>query len=223
MRILAIDTTTPFFTLAIYDNGKVCEYNLKTGRRLSELLAPLVKKSLNALGLNPGDMDYFAVGCGPGSFTGIRLGLSFMKGFGLASGKPLIGESTLDILAMNCPLTDKKIIPAIDARRGLVYSCEYKYKNGKLKRLTPYLLLSKEEFIRRISPSSVIFADALNIYREDIVKKTGRVSFLDKDAWYPKAHNMIAIALEKIRKSGGRGNFKAEPVYLYPKECQIRR
>ena len=65
MRILAFDTTTPFFSLAIYDNGKVYEYNLKTGVRLSKLLAPIVKSCLDALGLKPLDIDYFAVGAGP--------------------------------------------------------------------------------------------------------------------------------------------------------------
>ena len=223
MRILAIDTTTDFFTLAVYDSAKVCEYNLKTGRKLSQLLAPAVKETLCALGLSVGDIDYFAAGCGPGSFTGIRLGLSLIKGFSLALRKPIIGEATLDILAMNCPPTDRKIIPAIDAKRGFVYSCAYKYKGGRLKRLTPYSLISRDEFIKTINSPSIVFGDALNIYRDAILEKTGKADFLDKDSWYPKAHNIITLVLKKIKEGKAGRSFKINPVYLYPKECQINK
>lgn len=223
MRILAIDTTTNFFTLAIYENGKVYEYNLKTEHKLSRLLAPIVKETLCALGLSAGDMDYFAAGCGPGSFTGIRLGLSLIKGFALALNKPVIGEGTLDILAMNCPETDRKVIPAIDAKRGLVYTSSYRYNKGRLIRLTPYSLINKEEFLKSINSASIIFGDALNIYKDDIVKKTGKASFLDKDSWFPRAHNIITLALKKIEGGSPKRNFRINPIYLYPKECQIRK
>ncbi|MBN2830836.1 MAG: tRNA (adenosine(37)-N6)-threonylcarbamoyltransferase complex dimerization subunit type 1 TsaB [Candidatus Omnitrophica bacterium] len=223
MRILAIDTTTNFLTLGVYSKGKVFEYNLKTGHKLSQLLAPAIKSVLCALSLKLSDMDYFAAGCGPGSFTGIRLGLSMIKGFSLALNKPAIGESTLDILAMNSPVTSRKIIPAIDAKRGLVYSCTYKYNNGRLKKITPYALIPKDEFIKKINSPSIIFGDALDIYRDDIVRKTLHASFLDKDAWYPKAHNLITLVFERAGKDKKAASFKLNPVYLYPKECQIKK
>ncbi|MFA5311314.1 MAG: tRNA (adenosine(37)-N6)-threonylcarbamoyltransferase complex dimerization subunit type 1 TsaB [Candidatus Omnitrophota bacterium] len=224
MKILAIDTTTNFLSLGIYDNGRVCEYNLQTGHRLSQLLAPTVKRALCALDLSLADIDYFAAGCGPGSFTGIRLGLSFMKGLGFSLNKPLIAEVTLDVMAMNCPPTDRKIIPSIDAKRGLVYTCVYKQRNGKLARLTPYLLITREQFIEKIESPSVVFGDALNICRDAIVKKTGKAVFLDKDLWYPKARNIIILALERIGENRKPvKNLKFGPVYLYPKECQINK
>ena len=223
MKILAIDTTTKFLTLAIYDNGRIAEYNLETGNKLSSLLIPTIKRVLEALGLNPGDIDYFAVGVGPGSFTGIRLGLSAIKGFSLALGKPIIGVATLDLLAMNAPLNERKIIPAIDAKRGLVYSAVYKHKNGKLIKVAPYSLLSKDEFLRNINPLSTILGDALNLYRDDIKSHAGEVSFLDRDRWYPKAHNIITLVLNKIRQGRLSNKLKINPIYLYPKECQIRK
>jgi len=222
MKILAIDTTTEFLSLGIYDNGKVCEYNLKTGHGLSQLLAPTVKRVSCAMNLKLADIDYFAAGCGPGSFTGIRLGLSFIKGLGFSLNKPLIAEVTLDIMAMNCPLTDRKIVASIDAKRGLVYTCIYKYKNGKLIKLTPYLLITKDQFLEKIDAYSVILGDFLNICRDDIVRKTGKAVFLDKDLWYPKAHNIITLALERLGNKKLLKGLKFKPVYLYPKECQIR-
>lgn len=223
MKILAIDTTTKFLTLAVYDNGRVAEYNLETGNKLSSLLVPTIERALEALGLNPCDIDYFAAGIGPGSFTGIRLGLSAIKGFSFALRKPVIGVATLDLLAMNAPLSDKRIIAAIDAKRGLVYSCVYKYKAGRLVKLTSYSLLKKNDFYRNIKSQSVMLGDALNLYQEDIKNSIGEVSFLDKDCWYPKAHNIIALALRKIGQGKPRDNYKINPIYLYPKECQIRK
>ncbi|MFY9402774.1 MAG: tRNA (adenosine(37)-N6)-threonylcarbamoyltransferase complex dimerization subunit type 1 TsaB [Candidatus Omnitrophota bacterium] len=223
MRILALDTTTPFFSLAIYDNGKVYEYNLKTKVRLSKLLAPIVKSCLDALNLKPLDIDYFAVGAGPGSFTGIRLGLSFVKGLGLALKKPLISFSTLDIMALNCRLTDKKIMPAIDAKRALIYTCEYRYKNEKISRFSPYLLIGLKDFLKRINSPSVVFGDALYPYKDEILRKSSKVSFLDRDLWYPKAHNIITLALERISKEKKRSNLSIKPIYLYPDDCQVKR
>lgn len=223
MRILAIDTTTKFLTLAIYDNGRIAEYNLETGNKLSSLLVPTIKRALEALGLSPSDIDYFAAGIGPGSFTGIRLGLSAIKGFSFALSKPIIGVPTLDALAMNAPSGDKRIITAIDAKRGLVYFCAYKYKNGKLTKMIPYSLLDKNDLYRNIKPFSVILGDALNLYRDDIKSNFGEVLFLDKDTWYPKAHNIVSLALKGIQQGRYSDNFKINPIYLYPKECQIRK
>ncbi len=223
MKILAIDTTTKFLTLAIYDNGRVYEYNLEVGTKLASLLVPTIKRVLEAAGLNISDIDTFAVGIGPGSFTGIRVGLSTIKGFGLALHKPIIGVPTLDILAMNAPASDKIIIPVIDAKRGLIYFCAYKYRKGKLAKVAPYALITKDEFYKKIKSPSVIFGDALILCREDIIKNSGKAYFLDRDCWYPKAHNIITLALNRIEQGRAYKNFKINPVYLYPKECQIRR
>jgi tRNA threonylcarbamoyladenosine biosynthesis protein TsaB len=223
MKILAIETTTKFLTLAISDNGKVCEYSLEVGTRMSSLLVPTIKRILEAKGLGIEDMDYFACGLGPGSFTGIRLGLSTIKAFGWSLNKPIIGISTLDIIARNAPLTDKEIIPVIDAKRGMVYCCSYKFKNGMLTKSMPYKLLSPGEFYRKIKPGALVFGDAINLYRDAIASKEPGVKFLDKDTWYPKGRNIITIAEDKIKKGEVGDCFKINPIYLYPKECQIRK
>jgi tRNA threonylcarbamoyl adenosine modification protein YeaZ len=99
MRILGIDTSTKFLCLGIYDNGKMYEYNLEVGRKLSSLLAVDIKRTLDAAGLRINEINYFACGLGPGSFTGMRTGISTIKGLSWVNKKPIIGISTLDILA----------------------------------------------------------------------------------------------------------------------------
>jgi tRNA threonylcarbamoyladenosine biosynthesis protein TsaB len=222
VKILGIDTTTKFLTIGIYDGAGICEYSLEVDRRLSVLLAKTIKMILDALDWQPHDLDYLACGLGPGSFTGIRIGLAAIKGLGWAINKPVVGISTLDILAKNSPYTDNTIVPLIDAKRNLVYCGFFKKKNGRLNRLRPYMLLSIEEFLKSAEPGSIILGDAANLYKEKILREIKKVTILDKDYWYPKAHNIILLALDRIR--GGRiGNaFDIKPIYLYPKECQIK-
>lgn len=222
MKILGIDTTTKFLCLGIYDNGKIYGYNLELGRKHSALLIPTIKRVIDTLGWRLADIDYFACGLGPGSFTGIRVGLATIKGLSFALKKPIIGISTLDILAKSAGETDKPIVTIIDAKRNLIYGSIYKIKNGSLKRLTPYLLLPLNEFFKKIPKNTLILGDAVGLYKEKLLENLKGGSILDSDYWYPKAHQLIALALERIKQKRLSNSFNIKPIYLYPKECQIR-
>lgn len=222
MKILGIDTTTKFLCLGIYDGAKMYEYNLEVGTRLSSLLSVTIKRVLEVLGWHINDIDYFACGLGPGSFTGMRVGLATIKGMGWVLNKPTIGISTLDILARNIKHADIPIIPIIDAKRNLIYCSVYKNKNGKFSRTKPYMLLTEEEFFKNFKGNTIILGDALGLYREKILMNIKDTTILDKDYWYPKAHNIIKLALERISDKKFNHPFDIKPIYLYPKECQIR-
>jgi tRNA threonylcarbamoyl adenosine modification protein YeaZ len=221
MKILGIDTTTKFLCLGIYDNYKIYEYNLEVGTRLSSLLSITIKRAEDALGWKANDVDYLACGLGPGSFTGVRVGLATIKGMSWALNKPIIGISTLDILAKNVQNSDAQIVPIVDAKRNLIYSSVYRNKGGRLIRTQPYMLLTIDEFFQKVKSNAIILGDAAGLYKDAILTNIKGASILDKDAWYPKAHNIIELALEKIKKKKFNSPFEVKPIYLYPKECQI--
>ena len=223
MKILGVDTTTKFLCLGIYDDGKVYEYNLEVGRRLSVLLIQTIKRVVDALGWRTGDIDYFACGLGPGSFTGIRVGLATIKGLSWAANKPVIGIPSLDILARNVRESDNPIVPIIDAKRNLIYCSIYKIKNGTLKRIAPYLLLSEDAFFRKSAKNALILGDGLTLYKEKILRNIKGATILDSGYWYPKAHNIIGLSLERIKAKKLDNPFDIKPIYLYPKECQINK
>lgn len=223
MKILGIDTTTKFLSLGLYEDGKICEYNLETGPKLSALLALSIKRVLDARGLGIEEIDYFACGLGPGSFTGMRVGLATLKGIAWALNKRLIGIPTLDILAQAVNASDKPIIPAIDAKRGLIYCAIYKKIKGSLIKKSNYLLLSQEEFYKHLKDEPLIFGDALAVYRQEISSRAKGAILLDKDHWYPKGHDIITLALERIKNKKFSSPLTLKPIYLYPKECQIRK
>jgi tRNA threonylcarbamoyladenosine biosynthesis protein TsaB len=193
------------------------------GRRLSSLLAVTISRALDALGYGPKDIDYFACGLGPGSFTGIRVGVSAVKGLSWVLKKPVIGIATLDILARNINIKEGFIVPAVDAKRNLIYCSIYQKKPGELKRIRPYMLISPDEFCRTVRAHSFVLGDAVGLYRQDMLKNIKGVNLAEKDHWYPNAYNLIDIALEKIKSRKVTDAFEIKPIYLYPKECQVKK
>ena len=195
MKILGIDTSTKFLCLGVYDQDKIYEYNLECGRKLSSLLTLTIKRVVEALNWRINDIDYFACGLGPGSFTGLRIAVATIKGIAWSLNKPALGISSLDILARNVT-TDAVIVPAIDAKRNLIYCSIYKNKKGILKRTAPYMLLSIDEFLKKVKPNSTLLGDATHLYKEKILKNISRVTILDRDYWQLKGHNIIYLALD---------------------------
>lgn len=223
MKILGIDTTTRFLCLGLYVDGRFYEYSLETGRSLSALLVPTIQRVIAAAGLKIPDIDYFACGLGPGSFTGMRIGIATIKGLSIVRNKPVVGISTLDILAENAPVNNALIVPAIDARRGLIYCGSYKREQqGLLKRKSEYLLLNLDEFIKKFNSKPIVIGDAAVLYGDKMLSRIKGATILDKDYWFPKAHNLLSLALAKIRARRFSSAQTIKPIYLYPQECQIK-
>ncbi|MFA4854675.1 MAG: tRNA (adenosine(37)-N6)-threonylcarbamoyltransferase complex dimerization subunit type 1 TsaB [Candidatus Omnitrophota bacterium] len=222
MKILGIDTTTKFLCLGLYARGKSYEYNLEVGRNLSALLAVTIQRALSAAELKIADIGYFACGLGPGSFTGMRIGLATIKGLSIVRDKPVIGIPTLDILARNALPEDALIVPALDARRGLIYCCSYKNERGLLRRKSEYALLSLDEFIKKFNRHPVILGDAVSVYGDKMLSGMKGARLLDKDYWFPAPRNLMDLALAKIKAGQFSSALTVKPIYLYPKECQIK-
>lgn len=223
MRILGIDTSTKFLCIGFYDKNKgVSEFRMDLDRKHSSYILVTIKRILDSFKIKPKDLDYFAIGIGPGSFTGIRIGLSVVKGLAYCLEKPLIGISSLDILALNVGLREMKICPVIDAKRNLIFTSLYTIKDGYLRRIMPYKLISLDALINRVTSRTIFLGDALNFYREKIKLKIKKAILLDEDYWYPWPRNIIELARERIHKNRIDNIKTIQPIYLYPKECQIK-
>jgi tRNA threonylcarbamoyladenosine biosynthesis protein TsaB len=230
MKILGIDTSSKALCLGVSDKDKVYDYNLELGVKISALLVPTIKRVTESLGWEMEDIDYFAAGIGPGSFTGTRVGLSTIKALSWSLKKPLVAISSLDILAENAGKDLLNVVPVIDAKRDMVYASIYKNQGGWLKRVSGYMLLGKKELVSKIKNNipagslgnSVILGDGLNICSGECLAGLKGIKTLDKDHWRLEARNLIALAKAEIRAKKTSSALKLEPLYLYPKECQIR-
>ena len=136
MKILALETSAKSVSAAVVENGAVlCSAYQNTGLTHSRTLMPLVDGMLRAADLTAGDMDLIAVAQGPGSFTGLRIGVSAAKGLAWTLEVPCCGVSTLLAMAQNLRHMDAAIICAMDARRNQVYNAIFRAKDGMLERL----------------------------------------------------------------------------------------
>jgi len=123
MKILALDTSTEYLSLALWQDGTVLARDLHAGQRHAELMLPLLGEMLAEAGLVLKDMDGVAFGAGPGSFTGLRIGCGVAQGLAFGAGLPVVGVGTL--LALAASSGHDKVIACIDARMGEVYHAAY--------------------------------------------------------------------------------------------------
>lgn len=215
MKILAWDTSTSNFSLALSINGVICEDNALLGNSLSERIIPHIEKFLKKHNVALQQLDGIAVGIGPGSFTGLRIGLAAAKGLAMALNKPLVGVSSLDILAMNAQGLGEKVCCVVDAKRGKVYAATYSFSKGRLKRTSPYLLTEIDDLLGKLSRDFCFIGDGVDLLR-------GRANFAPAGSHFPRAGNLAKLAQQKFAARKFDDVVKLVPIYLYPKECQVR-
>lgn len=137
MKILALDSTAKTATVALCEDERLISiYSVTAGLNHSETLLPMVENALITAQMKLGDVDMLAISAGPGSFTGVRIGVSLLKGLAFGSQKPCVGVSTLEALAYNLRGIDGIICPVMDARRDQVYNGLFLSEGGTVTRLT---------------------------------------------------------------------------------------
>ncbi len=176
MNILAVDTSALTATVAVFKNGvSVFENNITNALTHSETLMPMIDYALKSVKLTPKDIDLFAVSNGPGSFTGIRIGVSAIKALGYAVDKPVIGVNTLLALASNLSCVENMpICPIMDARRGQVYNAIYKFSCGVVETIKAPRALSIEELCAEVNAPIMFVGDGVDVYKEKIIELCGK-------------------------------------------------
>ena len=143
MLILALDSTAVVASVALCrDDTPIASFTVKNGNTHSETLLPMVEAVLKTAGITVNDIDLFACSVGPGSFTGVRIGVSTVKGLAFGKNKPCVAVSTLEALAENLVPASGILCPVMNARRGQVYNALFRFENGTLTRLCPDRALS---------------------------------------------------------------------------------
>ena len=150
MKILGVDTSTPIGSIALIENDNlVAEHTLDIVQAHSSRLMPAIDSVLKWGNITVNDLDGCAVGIGPGSFTGIRIGVATVKSICYALDKPIVGVSTLEAIAYNLRWSNSIICPLLDARRREIYGAIFE-GNTKWQRLSEDLCLPIDAFLERI-------------------------------------------------------------------------
>lgn len=151
MKILALETSAKAVSAAVTENGTILSFGYQnTGLTHSRTLMPIVDHILENINLTLSEMDAIAVANGPGSFTGIRIGVAAAKGLAFGADKAVIGVSTLAAMSRNVALIDGLIICAMDARRNQIYNALFEAKNSQAFRLTPDRAISLADLVEEL-------------------------------------------------------------------------
>ena len=225
MKILSIDTSSQVASAAVTEDEKlVCEFVLNNKLTHSQTLMPMIDRVLKESETELSDVDLIAVANGPGSFTGLRIGVSAAKGLADALKKPVVGVSTLAAMAYNLPYCGFVIAPIMDARRSQVYNAVYKWNAGELYQIYPPRAISVEELLsglKELKEKVVFLGDGVPVYREMIEKGLGNSAlFAPSCANAQKASAVAAAAKKMFDRGEATDGFGLVPVYLRKSQAE---
>lgn len=227
MNIIALETSAKAVSAAITQNGRVLASGYQdTGLTHSRTLMPIVEHLFRNTGLTLQDMDAVAVAAGPGSFTGIRIGVSAAKGLAFAADKPAVGVSTLAAMARNAAFCDGLVVCAMDARRNQIYNALFLAQDGHLTRLTEdraVALSDLAEELRDDPRPKTVIGDGAELCAESL-DSAGIVCRLAPP--HLIMQNAMSVALEAEHLAAEEGLVSAQalsPVYLRPPQAQRLR
>ncbi len=222
MKILAVDTATKTCSVAVVSEKTVIsEYTVNHRDTHSRFLMEMIHDILTICRLKIKDLDGFAVTTGPGSFTGLRIGLSTVKGLALASGLPVVGVSTLEALADQFSTSDTLICPMLDARRNEVYTAHYRFRNLESEKVRLPVATSPVKAIENICEPCIMVGDGALLY-QDLIKKTlGELAVYAGYAQHTIRASAIGhIALQQFQSNHTDDVSCIEPLYLRKSDAE---
>lgn len=227
MRILAFETSAKAASVALLeDEVLLAESYQNTGLTHSQTILSMVENLLATCGLGPKDVDAVAVAGGPGSFTGIRIGVAAAKGFAWGRELPLYGVSTLEAMARSLGTCPGILCPVMDARRSQVYNGLFRNENDVLTRLAPDRAISIAELgeeLKNFSEDVFFVGDGAVLCYNTLGTSEHRFHLIPEHRRHQRASGVALAALERIR-SGEDGNAAAmEPNYLRLSQAERER
>lgn len=224
MLALAIDTSTKSGTVALYhtEKGLVAELNLNVNLNHSDTVMSAIDVLFELSGNSIKDVERIAVSIGPGSFTGIRVGVGTAKGLAYSLGVPLVGLNELDVIANLAPHTSKKILSLIDARKERVYYAEYCYDaNNRLERKTDYMDGELRDILDGYRGEDVLFLGDGSIHYRELIKDImgDKGFFTNRSMSLPRASVMAEICFDVPEDN----LFQLEPFYLSKTQAERNR
>jgi tRNA threonylcarbamoyladenosine biosynthesis protein TsaB len=226
MKILGIDTSTSCGSVGLVDDQRViADTLLNLPVTHSERLLAAIGLVLDQSRLNlKKDVNGIAISLGPGSFTGLRIGVSAVKGLAFATGLPVVGVSTLDTLAAQVAPTSYAICPILDARKAEVYTALYRYERGsRVKRLTPYQAIRPEELVAQIREKTILIGDGVKTYADYFRNALpSLVLFPAPPLSVPHGSVVATLGLELLQRGEILDLPLFTPIYVRPSEAEIK-
>ena len=218
MRVLAVETSTLAGGAALLDGGLVVgEYTLDVSLTHSERLMGAVDRLLSDAGWTVQDLEGLAVSVGPGSFTGLRIGLSTVKGLALALAIPVAAVPTLDAMATLLPFAALPVCPVLDARKREVYASLYRWDGAGMRREWEYLALAPADFARRLDEPVIVLGDAADQIDSPYARR------IRPPRRGPSPAAVGFLGHQRLAMGDAVAPADLVPIYLRPSEAELKR
>jgi tRNA threonylcarbamoyladenosine biosynthesis protein TsaB len=224
LKLLAVETATMLGGVAIMEGDRlVAESRLNIKVTHSERLMKEIDRVLQGASLEISDIDLFGISIGPGSFTGLRVGLSTIKGLVYATGKKLVTAPTLEAIAWNVPFSEYQICPMLDARKKEIYTALFRWSGNGFVRDLGECTLSIDELLPKIDTPTLFLGEGAILYKEKIqfVLKD-RALFGAPQHMMPSPANVAMLCMGKAEKGEYSDALKALPAYHRRSEAEVK-
>lgn len=225
MPILAIDTATMVSSVAVADKDRLlAELTVQTRLTHSETLLPHVEQVLKMAGVEKAALDGVAVSLGPGSFTGLRIGLAAAKAIAYGLDIPIFGISTTEALAWHYPVPGVAVVPFIDAQKGNVYSAVYQWQDDGFEEISPVQVYTLQGALELCGaqPVHVLAVGDMAVKRlagrEDL---PSNVQVPPPHVVMPRAANVAMAGLKRLAAGQEDSVMNLEPVYIRRSEAEV--
>lgn len=225
MKILAVDTSSNVATVAICEDERLLgEYTIHHQKTHSQKLVPMIKELMSSLDLAPKDIDLFAGSIGPGSFTGLRIGITTIKAMAYALKKPVIGVPSLDALAYNIPENERLICPIMDARNKQVYTAIYTWIHGEIVKNSETLGIPIETLIQIMKEKNkkvTFLGDGVGLHKAQLQDELGELClFVSGKLLLQSAASVAMAAFIQAKQRNFENCFDLVPFYLRKSQAE---
>lgn len=222
MKLLAFECSAKAASVAIVDGERLlCEFYSNMGLTHSQTLLPMAKSAIESCGITLSDIDGFAISSGPGSFTGLRIGISAVKGLAIADNKPCVGVSTLYSMALSQINSEKIVVSCMDARCRQCYCAIFLSDGEKIIRISEDSALSMEELCGKIKDanekfgkSGIIVGDGAQLFMNTAGQDLSFLRLADENLRYQSARYVASAALPEFYAGNTVSAAELLPMYL---------
>jgi tRNA threonylcarbamoyladenosine biosynthesis protein TsaB len=208
--------------LVDHKTGVLAELNVNSTASHSERLLPTIDRLFRETEKTLKECDGISVSVGPGSFTGLRIGLATAKGLAFASNKPIVGISTLEVLARGIPFAQFPVCPIIDARKKEIFTCIYEWRDHEMISMGPETVIAPESLIKKIGSTTIFAGNGLIPYGDMFRRALGGKALFASDAFnFPRASILTEIAFKKFALGRTTKPEALVPVYIRPSEAEL--
>ena len=224
MRVLGIETATSLASVGIVvEDRVVAERAVPMRGSHAQTLLPLIDEALRAAGVGLSELDRVAVSIGPGSFTGLRIGLSVAKGLALAARLAVVGVPTLDAYAHAIGPRDSLVCPVLDARKGEVYAAAFRWRGAEPVRALAPMAVAPQQFAARVQGPCTLVGDGVDAYAPLWRSTFGARVELIPFAALPPSGIVVARLGSVLGACAPAEPGGIEPSYCRPSEAELGR